>query len=111
MPPMSRAPIPSLRSAMNKGLPTVLAVLLVSGCATAVPQALRPAEQPRNFVGPVQAEGSIWPDVQWWQGFGDPELTALVQKAESGNRDLAQAAARVMAPQAQTTIQRSALFP
>ena len=96
---------------MNKKIPALLAALLVSGCATAVPQAMPQAEQPKSFVGPVQAESSVWPDAQWWQGFGDPELSALVQKAESGNRDLAQAAARVMAAEAQTTIQRSALFP
>ncbi len=96
---------------MSKKLPTLLAVLLVSGCATAVPQALPQAERPKSFVGPVQAEGPVWPDAQWWQGFGDSDLSALVQKAESGNRDLAQAAARVMAAEAQTTIQRSALFP
>ena len=100
-----------MRCAMNKKLPALLAVLLVSGCATPVPQALPQAEQPKNFIGPVQTESSTWPDVQWWQGFSDPDLSALVQKAESGNRDLAQAAARVMAAEAQSTIQRSALFP
>jgi NodT family efflux transporter outer membrane factor (OMF) lipoprotein len=88
-----------------------LAALLVSGCATAVPQALSLADQPKAFVGPVPAESAVWPDAAWWEGFGDPELTALVAKAQSGNRDLAQAAARVMAAEAQAAIQRSALFP
>jgi len=96
---------------MSRKLPALLAVLLLSGCATPVPQALHPADQPKSFVGPVQAESSVWPDVQWWTGFGDPELSALVARAQAGNRDLAQAAARVMAAEAQSTIQRSALFP
>lgn len=96
---------------MSKRFPALLAALLVSGCATAVPQALPQAGQPKTFVGPVQPQSAVWPDAQWWQGFGDPDLSALVQKAETGNRDLAQAAARVMAAEAQTTIQRSALFP
>ena len=96
---------------MNKRFAALVAALLVSGCATPVPQALQASDQPKNFVGPVQAEGAIWPDAQWWQEFGDPELAALIQRAETGNRDLAQAAARVMAAEAQTTIQRSALFP
>ena len=98
-------------SSWNPAALATLTVLLLSGCATAVPQALLPAEQPKSFVGPVQAESSVWPDTQWWQGFGDPELSVLVQKAASGNRDLAQAAARVKAAEAQSTIQRSALFP
>lgn len=96
---------------MNKKLPALFAALLASGCATAVPQALPQAEQPKSFAGPVVAESSIWPDPQWWQGFGDPDLTALIIKAQTGNRDLAQAAARVMEAEAQSTIQRSTLFP
>ena len=96
---------------MNKKLPAFLVALLTSGCATAVPQALSPAQQPKSFVGPIVAESAVWPDAQWWQSFDDPDLSALVQRAQSGNRDLAQAAARVLAAEAQTTIQRSALFP
>src|ERR1700744_2801685 len=111
MPRMWRAPIPFMRCAMNKSIPALLIALLASGCATAVPQALPPNEQPKQFVGPVQAEGTVWPDMQWWEGFGDPDLAALAQKAASGNRDIAQAAARVKAAEAQSTIQRSALFP
>ena len=100
-----------MRCTMNRKLPALLAVLLVSGCATPVPQALVQAEQPKSFVGPIQADSTAWPDTQWWQGFGDPELSSLVTKAQAGNRDLAQAAARVMGAEAQSTIQRSALFP
>jgi len=96
---------------MNKLPIPLLAALFVSGCATPVPQALQQEKQPKSFIGPIQSESSVWPDAQWWQGFGDPELSALAQRAENGNRDLAQAAARVMAAEAQATIQRSTLFP
>src|SRR5215475_14619859 len=108
MPRMWHAPIPFMHCAMSRKLPALLAALLVSGCATPVPQALPPAQQPKSFVGPVEADIAVWPDGQWWQGFGDPDLSALIQQAQTGNRDLAQAAARVMAAEAQTTIQRSA---
>jgi outer membrane protein, multidrug efflux system len=96
---------------MKKIAPVLFAALLLSGCATAVPQALLQASQPRSFVGPVAGDATVWPDAAWWNGFGDKDLTMLIARAQSGNRDLAQAAARVMEAQAQSTIQRSALFP
>jgi len=85
--------------------------LLLAGCATPVPQSLPLAMQPKAFVGPIQADASVWPDAEWWKGFSDAELTALVAQAQTGNRDLAAAAARVMQAEAQATIQRGALFP
>ena len=87
-----------------------LAVLL-AGCSTPVPPALPDPLQPKSFVGPAMAQGQVWPEPLWWQGFGDPQLTALETEAEQGNRDIAMAAARVLQAEAQATIQRSALFP
>ena len=36
----------------------------------------------------------VWPEANWWQGFGNPELTALVAQAQTDNRDLAAERAR-----------------
>jgi NodT family efflux transporter outer membrane factor (OMF) lipoprotein len=98
---------------MNKASPLCLLAmtLALAGCATDVPQALPPAMTPKVFTGAVPAAAQIWPDPDWWQGFGDPQLSALVQKARDQNRDIAIAAARVMQAEAQSAIQRSALFP
>lgn len=95
---------------MNKVL-FLLPALLLAGCATEVPQALTPSLVPKTFTGPVIADAKVWPEPAWWQGFGDTQLTALVVQAQDGNRDIAVAAARVMQAEAQSTIQRSALFP
>jgi multidrug efflux system outer membrane protein len=95
---------------MNKSLVPLLALLL-AGCATQVPQALPPQMLPKTFTGPAAANAKVWPEPSWWQGFGDAQLTALVNQAQDGNRDIAIAAARVMQAKAQSTIQRSALFP
>jgi multidrug efflux system outer membrane protein len=95
---------------MNKSL-VILSVLLLSGCATQVPQVLPPQMTPRTFTGPIAAEAKVWPEPAWWQGFGDAQLTALVTQAQDGNRDIAIAAARVLQAEAQSVIQRSALFP
>jgi NodT family efflux transporter outer membrane factor (OMF) lipoprotein len=76
-----------------------------------VPQALSPQLLPKQFTGPILPQAQVWPKADWWQGFGNPDLTALVVQAQDGNRDLAAAAARVMQAEAQSTIQRSQLFP
>lgn len=95
---------------MNKSLVSLLALLL-AGCSTPVPKALSPQMLPRTFTGPVAADAKVWPEASWWQGFEDAQLTALIEQAQDGNRDIAIAAARVMQAEAQATIQRSALFP
>lgn len=84
---------------------------MLAGCATQVPQALSPPLVPKAFTGPIAADATVWPEPTWWQGFGDAQMTALVTQAQEGNRDIAVAAARVMQAEAQSTIQRSALFP
>jgi multidrug efflux system outer membrane protein len=95
---------------MNKHLAPLLGLLL-AGCSTQVPQALSPQMVPRTFTGPINGDAKIWPQPAWWQGFGDPQLAALVEETQAGNRDIAIAAARVMQAEAQSTIQRSALLP
>jgi len=96
---------------MSKPLAASLLALMLAGCATPVPQSLPPPLVPKAFNGPVPAAAPVWPDVSWWRGFGDPELAALIEKAQTDNRDLAVAAARVLQAQAQSTIQRGSLFP
>ncbi len=106
-----------MRCAMNKStlllataLTTTLAIGL-AGCSTPVPQVMSPQLVPKQFTGPILPQAQVWPKADWWQGFGNPDLTALVVQAQEGNRDLAAAAARVMQAEAQSTIQRSQLFP
>jgi len=84
---------------------------MLAGCATQVPQALSPPLVPKAFTGPIAVDAKVWPEPSWWQGFGDAQMTTLVTQAQEGNRDIAVAAARVMQAEAQSTIQRSALFP
>jgi outer membrane protein, multidrug efflux system len=86
-------------------------VLLLVGCATHVPQALTPEITPNRFSGEIVAAEQVWPQVDWWRAFGSPELSDLIDKAATDNRDLAVAVARVVEAHAQTTIQRAALFP
>ncbi|MEG3087778.1 efflux transporter outer membrane subunit [Sphingomonas sp. PB4P5] len=41
------------------------------------------------------ATGMAWPAAQWWRGYGDPQLDALIAEALAGSPDIAIATARV----------------
>src|SRR6201999_1226173 len=47
----------------------------------------------------------------WWRGFGDPELTRIVERAAAQNLDVAQAAARVSQSRAALKAAGAALLP
>jgi multidrug efflux system outer membrane protein len=100
---MSRSPL------LPCGVAAWSALLL--GCATHVPQVLSPQMLPKSFVGQDAAQESIWPQPDWWQRFDSPELSDFILTAQTDNRDLAVAAARVLEAHAQTAIQRASLFP
>ncbi len=97
---------------MNRAL-TASAIMIALGltaCATPTPQAVTPALMPARLTGAAETE-AVWPDVTWWNGFADPQLTKLITEAHDQNRDVATAAARIEQAQAQVTIERAALFP
>jgi NodT family efflux transporter outer membrane factor (OMF) lipoprotein len=54
---------------------------------------------------------SVWPEAEWWHGFGSPRLDELIAEAERSNDDLAGAVARVREADAQVRIAGAALFP
>ena len=83
----------------------------MAGCVTHIPQALTPKSIPTAFTGSVVSAGESWPDASWWRNLGSPELSDLIARAQVENPNLAVAAARVLEANAQTKIQRAALFP
>ena len=93
----------------RRGVPAL--ALLIAGCATHVPQVLAPQMSPKRFSGQIIGTDQVWPQPDWWRTFGSAELSGLIEKAHAANLDLAVAVAHVMEAQAQTTIQRAALFP
>src|SRR6267142_6303847 len=72
-------------------------VALVEGCSVgprykAPPPTIRPFHNP----APMRADGAPAPPLDtWWEGFGDPELTRIVQRALDQNLDLAASVTRV----------------
>ena len=98
----------SWRACLSVG--TALATLL-AGCATPPPQVLTAQRVPTHFVGPNPKSAQLWPRANWWRLFDSPELSKLIERAQTSNRDLAASAARIQEANAEVTIQRSALFP
>ena len=94
---------------MRRLLP--IAVLLLAGCAPAI--APRPAASvvapPADWRTAMPASGPV--EQTWWAGFGDAQLSALVERARTNNVDLAIAAGRVAEARAQERVARSLLFP
>lgn len=85
---------PYWRRILCLGLPLVL----LTGCAVG-PDFVRPAmEVPAAWStaggenGPQDGEQALR---RWWEGFNDPQLTSLIERAQSANLDLRKAAARV----------------
>ncbi|SHN43800.1 efflux transporter, outer membrane factor (OMF) lipoprotein, NodT family [Duganella sacchari] len=85
---------------MSRCLPrasaSVAVVLALAGCAASVkaPPASS-LQMPSAWRTAVEGQGSGPVAQEWWQGFGDPALTALVNRALQGNGDLRIARARV----------------
>ncbi|QYE33923.1 efflux transporter outer membrane subunit [Polymorphobacter sp. PAMC 29334] len=87
----------------------LLAATALSGCAvgpnyTPPRVALTPA-----FIGATQIATTA--DADWWRGFGDPLLVSLIERAVSGNTDLAQARARIDESRALSRAAGAALLP
>ena len=89
----------------------------LTGCVSAGPRAPVPAgaaiTPPADWR--MAATGRTTPvatiDAEWWTGFGDPALTALVTRALANNPDVAIAAARIDEARATEALSRAQLLP
>lgn len=75
----------------------VVAVLL-AGCVAPAPVPAPspwPAVADRLHAAPVDAPAPTEADLRWWARFGDPALTAWVERALAANLDLAEARTRI----------------
>ncbi|MEM5277611.1 efflux transporter outer membrane subunit [Cupriavidus taiwanensis] len=88
---------------------------LASGCAVGPDYAKPEIPVPQRFLGQTAVEQrtvNTTADLSaWWAGFGDPELTRLVQVTLAQNLDLAQAFARVTQARAGLGAANAALLP
>ena len=94
----------------------LLGSTLLVGCAS-VPY-LGVAPEPRNATGYAAtrtvariASTGAWPDADWWRGYGDPQLSALIDEGLKGAPDIAVAVARLHAAQGYRQQAKGALLP
>lgn len=89
----------------------LLLLLPLAGCmvpATPRPEAAA-VPPPVQWLNGLPGHGTV--DPRWWQAFGDPAMTRLVEAAVANNVDVAIAIARVREARAQETLARAQLFP
>ena len=84
--------------------------LALAGC-TVGPNYSRPEMPvPAGYAKPAAVDGSV--DVaHWWTAFGDPRLTALVERALADNPTIQIAASRVRQARLQEIVTRAAALP
>ena len=91
----------------------LLGLALLGGCAVGPdydpPEPLAPEGWDAADLSGVASVDT--PDARWWEGFEDPVLMALIERAASANLDLAAARLRVQQARALRGIAASGLFP
>ena len=96
---------------MRKRHAGLLFATALASCAgppvrTAVVPPVAPPPTWRTDAGPVAPI-----DRAWWQSFGDPAMTALIDKALANNNDIAIAMGRVRESRANLALARAQTLP
>ena len=95
----------------------VLAVLILTGCATVGPDYVPPKKSvSKDWY--TQLKGGLSTEemdpqtlAAWWTTLNDSELSSLIDRAVSGNLDLKKALARVREARARRGVAKADLFP
>jgi len=86
--------------------------LVLAGCATATPRApALDAPLSARFMNGGGDAAAPRIDADWWNGFGDPALSALVERGLESSHDVRSALARVRAARAGVDAQAARLLP
>ncbi|GLR46669.1 efflux transporter outer membrane subunit [Sphingomonas astaxanthinifaciens] len=96
---------------MRRALGPLAAAGLLAACVPATPPLPEGVAVIPNSGWRTPLTATVPLDKAWWNGFGDPVLTALVETALANNSDIAIAAARVREARAQEQIARAAFLP
>jgi NodT family efflux transporter outer membrane factor (OMF) lipoprotein len=97
------------RSAML--LPVLAAAALSAGCILTADIPDPALEIPSGYKAAQTTRADALPKLDWWRGFRSPELTDLMEEAQTVNLDIAAAAARIVQADEQARIAGAALLP
>lgn len=101
-----------LRTALSTVVLASLALLSACGALGTGPVYERPALDTPAALGTLRASTGANADwLQWWKGFQDPVLDALLQEAAANSQDLALATARVDEARATLDQNKANLYP
>jgi NodT family efflux transporter outer membrane factor (OMF) lipoprotein len=98
----------------HRAFGAALTLLLLGGCATLPAKGdLRPIATPDSLASQQSfaAAPIAWPSDHWWEGFGDLQLSALIEEGLNGATDLRVAQARFARADAFVRQARSHLLP
>ncbi|MGK6356738.1 efflux transporter outer membrane subunit [Sphingomonas sp. DT-207] len=93
---------------MPRYLPLLSLTVALAGCTVGPDYRAPQTSAAPDWIEPGTA-GPV--DASWWERFGDPQLTALVQRALVGSPDLAEAQARVAEARANRDAAVGGRFP
>jgi NodT family efflux transporter outer membrane factor (OMF) lipoprotein len=83
------------------------ALLLLGGCTVGPDYRPPVVAVPASYAGDHDASRTASDISRWWAAFGDPVLDDLIVRAQTGNLDVRQAAARVSEARAQERVVRA----
>jgi NodT family efflux transporter outer membrane factor (OMF) lipoprotein len=92
----------------------LVATILLSGCSGLLPrsQYSRPTVAlPQQWQGESVTGTKVASGEQWWRSFGDPTLSALIERALTSNNNLAAAASKVRRAQLNSGLTDTNLTP
>lgn len=95
---------------MKPPLSVLTLCLLLSACGTSAQRPDSGIQPPIAWQSP-HAAGAVHDNQQWWNRFGSPQLSHLIEQARLGSYDLAAAIARVRQAQADTVIAGGSQLP
>jgi NodT family efflux transporter outer membrane factor (OMF) lipoprotein len=103
-----------MRSVMNRAIAALTVIAIAAGAGCSVRRAYVPPlpNAPAAWSAPVtQPAADVESLSRWWETFGDPQLTALVRRAVTGNLDVRTAMSRVREARATMRSTRTQLGP
>lgn len=102
----------SRRRSIAPLLSLALLLPILSGCILGSEHpALDLAIPARYREAPPAAADAAVPSLDWWRGFRSPELTSLMEAAQTANLDIAVAYAQIIQADAQVGVSGAALLP